>query len=113
MNTQEDLDFTPRVVARTTDPETSHEAARAFDNELGKVSRSIRAAVQILTEHGELSDFDIRGLWPAYWDGPWSDSLPCKARHWARQAGLVRHVGFKKHNGRNVRTWALGSEEEE
>ena len=98
---------TPAVIARQTDPETSHEAAAAFDG--SKAARSIQTVTRILAT-GPMTDFQIRDAWTANWQGPWSFTLPSKARHWARQAGLVRHAGFAQHNGRKVRTWELGKE---
>lgn len=96
------------VVARRNDPETSHQAAFAFSKDQKKASRSVTTAVAILEAHGPLSDFQIRALWPNFWEGPFSDSLPCKARHWAREQGLVKHIGYADHHGRTVRTWGIG-----
>lgn len=97
------------VKARSTDPETSHQAAAQVDQ--SQAQRSVQTVVLILTGSKEpLSDFQIRALWPAYWSGPWSFTLPSKARHWARQKRLVMHAGFGVHNGRRVRVWALGKD---
>ena len=97
------------VRARRTDPETSHEAAVAFEANQTKAQKSVKTVVRILEDKGELTDFEIREVWSEYWgNDAWSFTLPCKARHWARQAGMVRHVGFGIHQGRKVRKWALG-----
>lgn len=100
------------VVARRTDPETSHEAAAAFEANQTKAQRSVAVLLEIVRNHGPLSDFQIRDLWAQYWgDAAWSYTLPCKARHWARQAGHVKHQGFGTHQGRKVRTWAAGRDD--
>ena len=98
------------VRARKSDPETSHEAADDFDSKQTKAQRSVATVVLILQQHGPLTDFQIRELWFRYWEGPFSYTLPCKARHWARQAGLVKHEGYGKHQKRNVRKWTLGAD---
>lgn len=100
------------VRARTTDPETSHQAALDFEGKQTKAQRSVSCVVLILKDHGPMSDFDLRNHWDAYW-GPnrWSFTLPSKARHWARQQGLVKHTGFGEHQGRRVRLWGLGLDE--
>jgi hypothetical protein len=95
------------VVARTTDPDTSHEAAAQLELDQTRLARSVQTVVDILAG-APLHDFDIRALWPRYWSGPFSDSLPCKARHWAREQGLVRFAGYGAHHGRKVRLWARG-----
>lgn len=94
--------------ARKADPDTSHAAAAELRKDQSKLQRSVAVAVGILSAHGPLSDFQIRARWGTHWGGPFSDSLPCKARHWARQAGLVKHDGYGKHQGRKVRLWAVG-----
>lgn len=100
------------VRARNTDPETSHQAALAFEDDQPKAQRSILCVVEILRSYGPLSDFEIRDVWSKYWgDRKWSFTLPSKARHWAREAGLVKHNGYGKHQGRRVRLWALGRDE--
>jgi len=99
------------VIARTTDPETSHEAAAEFEQ--SKAQRSIETVVCILEQHGPLTDFEIRDKWTAYWGSDkWSYTLPCKARHWARQAGLIKHDGFGIHQKRKVRRWNVGKDDE-
>ena len=95
------------VRARKRDPETSHEAAAAFAAKEGKVQRSVQAAVAILRAHGPLTDFQISAHWAEVWPEPFSESLPRKARHWARQAGLVEHEGYGMHQKRRVRTWTI------
>lgn len=108
---QPDFDFDVVVRARKNDPETSHEAASNFEADQTKAQRSIRTVVEILKSHGELTDFEIRDAWSSFWGSEkWSFTLPCKARHWARQAGLVKHVGFGTHQGRRVRKWGLGND---
>ena len=98
------------IIARSADPETSREAAAAFTQKAAQ--RSVQTVVNMLRVSSPLTDFQIRQLWPDFWEGPFSYTLPCKARHWARQAGLVRHEGFGSHNNRRVRTWALGADTE-
>ena len=99
------------VRARRTDPETSQQAALDFEANQSKAQRSVSTVVAILKVYGELTDFQLRDFWHKYWEGKWSFTLPCKARHWARQAGLVKHVGFGKHQGRRVRKWGLGRDD--
>ena len=100
------------VRARTTDPETSHQAALDFDGNQNKASLSVACVVMILKAYGPLSDFAIRDAWTEFWGSrAWSFTLPSKARHWAREQGLVKHAGFSTHQGRKVRTWELGRDE--
>jgi hypothetical protein len=100
------------VRARRSDPETSHQAAFEFENKQAKAQRSVATVVELLRRLGHLSDFDLRDAWELAWKGKWSFTLPSKARHWARQAGLVRHDGFTTHEGRKVRLWTLGRDED-
>lgn len=93
--------------ARTRDPETSHEAAAAF-TAAGKIQPSVEAVVALLRDAPTpLHDFEIASRWSKYWDKPFSESLPRKARHWAKEAGLVIHIGHAEHQGRRVRLWGL------
>lgn len=97
------------VRARNTDPETSHAAAAEFDANQTKAQRCVKTVVRLLKAEGSLTDFEIRDKWSQYWgNDAWSFTLPCKARHWARQAGFVKHVGFGIHQGRTVRKWGIG-----
>ena len=100
------------VRARNTDPETSHQAALAFEEDQPRAQRSVACVVLILKARGPLSDFGIRDVWSEFWGAKaWSFTLPSKARHWARQQGLVKHSGFGKHQGRQVRLWSLGRDD--
>lgn len=95
--------------ARSSDPETSHQAAFQFTQEQTTAQRSVLTVVEILLKCGPKSDFELRELWPRYWgEDKWSFTLPSKARHWAREAGLVKHDGYTEHEGRKVRRWAIG-----
>jgi hypothetical protein len=97
----------PKVRARHADPETSKEAAAAFDAS-GKVQPSVAAVVALLKSAGiPLHDFEIAARWSSFWGREFSESLPRKARHWAKEAGFVIHVGHAEHQGRRVRLWAL------
>jgi hypothetical protein len=100
------------VRARSTDPETSHQAAFAFESDQLKCAASVTCAVRILAQHGPLTDFQLAELWPQYWLGKFSPSLPNKARHWARQQGLVKHDGYGQHQGRDVRRYSVGRDHE-
>ncbi len=110
------LDFTRpvRVIARSTDPETSHEAAAALEHCQTRLQRSVQTVVAILKSRGEpMSDFEIGDCWPLWWGGDlFSESLPRKARHWARQAGLVRRAGYGEHQKRKVLLWDVGRDED-
>jgi hypothetical protein len=111
--THEYGDVAVAVIARSSDPETSHTAAAEFEANQTKAQKCVKIAVQILEEKGPLTDFEIRDVWTDYWGSDaWSFTLPCKARHWARQAGLVKHVGFGSHHGRKVRKWGTGCDTE-
>lgn len=95
-----------RAIARTSDPETSHDAADSLASE--KISRCIRTAIEIFTKYDRLTDFELATVWPQFWNEPFSESLPRKARHWARQQGRIEHKGYKvRKNGRRVRAWGL------
>ena len=100
-----------KVRARDTDPDTSHEAAAAFEGDQTKAAGSVQTVVRILANHGPLTDFEISEYWPMYWAAPFSYSLPSKARHWAREQGLVKRVGYGSHNKRKVILWGLGKDE--
>lgn len=94
------------VRARTTDPDTSHEAAEALEEEQTKLQRSVRCVLKILELHGPLSDFQIAEVWPKFWGPkPWSESLPRKARLWCGER--VEAVGYTNHNNRRVKTYGL------
>lgn len=109
MSQKFEKEINPLVIARHTDPDTSHEAADRFDKD--RAARSVRTVIAILSASPTpMSDFDIRDVWATHWKGHWSFTLPGKARHWARQAGLVRHAGHNQHEGRRVKTWELGQE---
>lgn len=98
------------VLARVTDPDTSKEAASALEADQPRLARSIQTVVAILTVHNApMSDFAIRAAWHLHWNGPFSFTLPSKARLWAMQAGKVRQAGYGQHNGRRVMLWELGT----
>lgn len=100
------------VRARSTDPDTSHEAAAQLNKEPSRLNKSVKTVVAILSESPfPLSDFQIRDRWDKHWIGSWSFTLPSKARHWAREEGLVKHDGYGRHNGRRVRLWAFGRDD--
>lgn len=107
MSEQLAIDFTaPLVRARRRDPETSKEAAAAFAPK--SAQRSVETVVQLLREAGRpLSDFEIAARWASYWGAAYSESLPRKARHWAREANRVKHDGYGEHQGRKVRLWSI------
>jgi hypothetical protein len=97
------------VRARRSDPETSHQAALDFESNQPKAQMSVACVMLILKQYGKpMSDFQIREVWPKFWGKAYSYTLPSKARHWAREAGLVKHDGFGVHYGRQVRTWSIG-----
>ena len=101
------------VRARNTDPETSHQAALDFEGNQSKASLSVACVVLILQDRGPLTDFGLRDAWTEFWGSrEWSFTLPSKARHWAREQGLVKHAGFGEHQGRRVRLWALGRDDQ-
>ncbi len=104
----------PRVIARTGDPETSQDAAEELNRDPDRLTRSIQTVVTLLGQYGPMTDFDIRAHWSEAWDGGFSFTLPCKARHWAREAGLVKWAGRNEPNptsGYAVRVWELGRDE--
>jgi len=94
------------VRARASDPETSHMAAAELNGKEAKVARSIAVAVTLLKAAPHpLNDFELAARWGAAWGGPFSNSLPSKARLWACERKLVRHAGYNLHNRRTVMTW--------
>ena len=96
------------VNARSTDPDTSQEAAQEFEQDQTKAAKSVLSVVELLENEGPLTDFQIIAKWPGYWEGPFSYSLPPKARLWAREQGFVKKVGYGQHNGRRVIKWGIG-----
>jgi hypothetical protein len=98
------------VNARTGDPDTSQEAAAAFEADQAKAQRSVRTVIEILGTYGSMNDFHLREIWPHYWVGPFSDHLPRNARHWARQQGYVKHTGYGRHHRHRCRVWGLGKD---
>jgi hypothetical protein len=97
-----------QISARSTDPDTSHEAAKEFESNQDKAQRSVATVVLIMKENGSLTDFELLKFWPNYWGNLFSESLPRKARGWARAAGLVMLDGEGLNNGRRVKKWGLG-----
>ena len=98
------------VKARKFDPVTSKQAALDFTQT--KAQKSVATVVAILSEFGPLTDFEIRDRWANHWEGPWSYTLPSKARHWAREAGLVKQSGYGEHQTRQVIRWTTGTDSE-
>ena len=100
------------VRARRDDPETSQQAAFAFEANQTNAQRSVQVVVAILKAAAHpLTDFEIAERWRDAWGSDkFSESLPRKARHWARQQGLVCHSGFAQHGKRRVRTWSVGAD---
>jgi hypothetical protein len=100
-----------KVIARTEDPDTSHEAANDLEKDQPKLQRSVTAIARLLASYGPMTDFAIASHWAEVWPEKYSESLPRKARHWAREAGLVCRDGYGSHNGRRVIMWGLGKDE--
>lgn len=98
--------------ARATDPDTSHEAAQALRRDQLRLNKAVQTVVAIMTEQGPQTDFGLADWWDRYWGKPFSYSLPCKSRHWAREAGLVKKVGYGQHQKRRVLLWGLGRDDE-
>lgn len=99
------------ISARTTDPETSHDAHEAFGQQ--RAEKAMTRVVSLLREYGPMMDCEIEERFFQRWEG--SRTLPGKARHWARQAGLVKDSGRTavnpKTNHRQI-VWELGEDTE-
>ena len=103
---------TPVVIARHSDPETCHDAAAMLNAKPERLTRSVTTVVELLQHYGKQTDFQIRERWAEFWEGPFSYTLPCKARLWACQAGLVRWSGERVRNESSkysVRVWELST----
>lgn len=104
MIAQTEIDFVP-VRARAEDPKESHAAAAALQQDQDKIGTSVQIVLAILSKYGECSDFDIRGHWTDFFEGPFSEGLPRMARLWAQRRGIIVQAGTAIHNGRKCRTW--------
>jgi hypothetical protein len=77
-----------------------------------KYQQGLLTLIQAMKQQKSLSQIKIKfkllKFWPNYWGNLFSESLPRKARGWARAAGLVMLDGEGLNNGRRVKKWGLG-----
>lgn len=103
------------VRARTSDPETSHYAARKLEEKEECNQTSIATVLAILTDHPNINDFQLRSYWIEYHPEHiiTCENLPRNARDWARKQGKVRKTGRNKNisTGRPCDTWSVGTPE--
>lgn len=101
-----------QVRARNTDPITSRLAANELEKQQTHLQQSVERVLELLLELGPVADFELRKVFLRLFGG--SDSLPTKARQWAREKGLVRNSGRMSTNpksGRKCVVWELGRDE--
>jgi len=111
---EEDISIGPHVAvdAKATDPQTSHAAAAALEENQLHLRQSIALVVELLTAHGSLADFELAPLFLKKKVG--RPHLPPQARHWARREGLVRQTSERRRNPVTKRqgiVWALGRDD--
>jgi hypothetical protein len=84
------------LFARTSDPETSHAAAEAYDRT--RLGSAMALAVELHRAPGGLADYEYRALFAARFPGPCCDHLYQQARSSARDKGLIRDSGRRARN---------------
>jgi hypothetical protein len=82
--------------ARTSDPETSHEAMARLDRK--KMGDAVTQVIALYKQHARLADYELRPLFEAVWGIDCCDHLYQQARSVARDAGHVRDSGEKAVN---------------
>lgn len=94
------------VYARTTDPETSHTAAASISVETARTRRY--RCLQVIRDHGPISDDDWFAVYVDRWPGKYSYSHRSR-RTELRDLGFVRDSGMRKKNpsGRPAILWEV------
>jgi hypothetical protein len=82
--------------ARTSDPETSHQAMAAYDRE--KMKGAVACVIQLFRTHGPMADYQLRHAFAQAWPHPCCDHLYQQARSIARDQGRVRDTGARVRN---------------
>lgn len=88
------LEPEPALLARGSDPETSHAAMAAFDRET--MSAAADLVVRLHIEHGPLADYELRVLFGRTYQPSCCAHLYRQARSTARDRGQIRDSGFRK-----------------
>lgn len=103
--TQDDLFATPPPVARATDPDTSHTAARSVDPD--RLRTTQRLILDLLVAHGPATDEDIAG-WLTAADHHVSPSGARTRRAELVAKGLVYDTGqrLRTRSNRPTIVWA-------
>jgi len=94
------------VHARTTDPQTSHDAAASISNDTARTRRY--RVLELIRERGPISDDDWFELYLQRWPGSYSYSHRSR-RTELRDLGYVRDSGLRKKNpsGREAILWEV------
>lgn len=98
--------------ARTSDPDTSHEAMETYDQ--GRMRSAVQVVVQLFRDRGPMSDYQLRDAFAQAWMTPCDDSLHRQARSVARDKGLIRDTGERSVNpttGRRQVVWGACHDE--
>jgi hypothetical protein len=93
------------LLARGSDPSTSHEAMAAFSKE--RMQSAVTLVVALFRIHGRMADYTLRDRFQTAWPNG-DDSLYRQARNQARNQGHVRDSGLRErnpHTRRNQIVW--------
>ena len=83
----------PDLFARTSDPDTSHAAAKAYSGK--RMSSAVTAIIRMHRNHGGLADYQQQYYWPWYYAIACSAHLYRQARRIACDRGLLRDSGAR------------------
>src|SRR5262245_11601982 len=95
--------------ARQGDPETSHEAMRAYDR--ARMRSAMHCVATLYKTHGSMADFGLRAVFEKAGTAPCCDDLYQQARSSARDRWCIVDTGERRVNpetGRRQVVWAVG-----
>jgi hypothetical protein len=101
-------DDPPVLLARHSDPETSHESMAAYD--VDRMENAMDCVVAIHRERGPLADFELAIAFAETWTEPCCLHLYRQARSAARDKGLIYDTGARRINpttNRRQVVWAF------
>ena len=91
-----DDDSEPVLRARSSDPDTSHEAMASYDPERMKSASTL--AVLLHRVHGPMALFELEPLFAEAWGQKCAPNVPRMGRKTAGDAGILRPTGEKRIN---------------